>query len=555
MTTRRRRSRKPRARVKKGNLFFFILIGLAALIWFNQDLINQKLKEFGIVDRGQTTTANPNGEDANNSNNGQSNKEGVSSQTSSANKETTTDQSNAASKGNTAVNNGQTTDASKKNASGNDKHTTKENDQKVESKALPTGDVSLNTAYDNVVFVGKNDLRLQSKSGDIKQMVPVAKQGYASIKVINKKRGQYALNVSRPGKVDVLVLHKTEGRTDTVAIQQYDGQPLANKAAIEKERKRKERMVIQDNGKYTWGVFPDTLNANQKQKVTVEIAEVDPTTIRVFLNDADGGSKLLKAIDKKGSFEVPATKDKAAKIEIKIEEGKNMLHVGEHLLHFVAPKVDATKKTEAVATKTANASIPTNLIIPNNRGTKDFYAGIDNQIRINVRNKNEQNLKLEASKGKLKKKGPGLYTLNLQKPDSVTLTLKELAAEKDPTIIGQTAMAVLRLPDPQVKINGQFDRGTIALADFKTAKQLIANLPKGLQLPVRFEIVDYTIKHLPADDKPKQITNKGAVFADPAKEMVSKAKAGDLFYFKDIRVRGSDQSVRKLPSLTFEVTE
>lgn len=174
-----------------------------------------------------------------------------------------------------------------------------------------------------------------------------------------------------------------------------------------------------------------------------------------------------------------------------------------------------------------------------------FYIGVDNPITVSAAGVSPQKLNVGISSGSLSGSG-GKYVVKVTQQGrtvvSVSANGKKYADQE---------FRVKMIPDPQAEVGGK-PGGRMPSAQFKAQNGLIAAL-KNFDFDARFNVLSYQLFYQPRMADPAIIPNNGPTFNGAAEQAINKAKPGDVFYFEEIKVKGPDGSVRKIPGIAFKI--
>lgn len=91
--------------------------------------------------------------------------------------------------------------------------------------------------------------------------------------------------------------------------------------------------------------------------------------------------------------------------------------------------------------------------------------------------------------------------------------------------------------------------GKIDVVKFKSAKSIV-DLCNYLS---DYNIHSFVLFYQPKLQDGISINNFGATFNENTQLFINKAKAGDVYYFEDIRVIMPDNIIRKIPGIAFKI--
>lgn len=193
------------------------------------------------------------------------------------------------------------------------------------------------------------------------------------------------------------------------------------------------------------------------------------------------------------------------------------------------------------------------------RNGNALYIGVENPVQVTVPGIPSDNIYVASDGIEIEKLDNGLFNIRVDRPGKVTLTV-----HGDGFQYKNFDFEVKEIPDPMKKLadpvaalkmaNGLLKPdGSMTAAEFKQAVGLGAYLPKFVgNAPVG--IVSYNLVYAPKVGDPVEILLHTADFNDKALELVSRATAGDRYYFQ--LVNGSvvgESEPRAINSLLFKI--
>ena len=177
-----------------------------------------------------------------------------------------------------------------------------------------------------------------------------------------------------------------------------------------------------------------------------------------------------------------------------------------------------------------------------------LYIGVDNPISVVIAGVPIEQTKVSVSDGTISETDKlGTYNVRVTRPGKLTIRAEGIT-NQGKTVSKELDFRIKRISDPTIKL-GKKRGGRIKIAHFKNQKGLTAEL-ENFNYDAEFHIVCYTISLNHHQDILMR-ENRGATFQDAAKVLIQKAKKGDVISFDDIRVKGPDETNRKLPPLSF----
>jgi len=181
-----------------------------------------------------------------------------------------------------------------------------------------------------------------------------------------------------------------------------------------------------------------------------------------------------------------------------------------------------------------------------------FYIGVDNPVTISVTGmtSDQVNASLTGGMGSIKKVSGSSYVVNVNKVGETDVVVTGNSEGKSKQLDSKK-FRVKRVPDPVAKV-GTLAGGKVATATFKVQRGVIADLADFV-FDVRFLVVSFELTY--AAKRQDLIIEKATsgAFTSKMLELMSRAKPGDTFYLDEVRVKGPDNQIRKLPSASYSL--
>ncbi|MEO5583437.1 MAG: GldM family protein [Saprospiraceae bacterium] len=177
-----------------------------------------------------------------------------------------------------------------------------------------------------------------------------------------------------------------------------------------------------------------------------------------------------------------------------------------------------------------------------------FYVGVDNPITVAAAGVSSNDLKVNVSNGTARNTGKGQYAIRVSNPGgtaTVTLSGGGLTASSFP-------FRIKRIPSPVAFVAGQ-QGGAIGNGTFGAQRGIEPRL-EGFEFDAKCAIQGFVLKYVARRQDPIVVTNPGGTFGGQAKELISKAKPGDLFIFDNVKAKcPGDNAGRNINSLSFNI--
>ncbi len=181
-----------------------------------------------------------------------------------------------------------------------------------------------------------------------------------------------------------------------------------------------------------------------------------------------------------------------------------------------------------------------------------FYIGVDNPVEVSVAGvpSNKVQVNMTGGGGKIKKNGDGTFTVNVNKPTAkgqfakVNISASGFTASKD--------FRVKRIPDPIPKLS-KSRGGAMSSGEFKVQGGVIPAL-EGFDFDAKCKIDGFQVVRVPRRADAEIAINPGGRYTGDAKRIVSKATAGDRFFFEKIKCKcPGDIASRDLGTMSFTI--
>ena len=182
-----------------------------------------------------------------------------------------------------------------------------------------------------------------------------------------------------------------------------------------------------------------------------------------------------------------------------------------------------------------------------------FYIGVDNPVDISAAGTNSNTLRASmsgAGEGTIRKTTGSSFIVNVKTPTKrneyakVNVSGEGLNISKD--------FRVKRIPDPIPKLSNS-KGGRMSPGEFKLQKGVYPVL-ENFDFEAECKIQEFRMVRIPKRDDARVLINTGGQFTDEAKSLVSKAAAGDKYYFENIMCRcPGDVRLRDLGVMLFTI--
>ncbi len=182
-----------------------------------------------------------------------------------------------------------------------------------------------------------------------------------------------------------------------------------------------------------------------------------------------------------------------------------------------------------------------------------FYIGVDNPVEVSAAGVSSNNLQVNmsgAGGGTIKRNSDGTYMVNVTRQTRVNEFAKINVSA--PGVSVSKDFRVKRIPDPVPTLSGK-KGGSIGNGELRAQQALIPTL-ENFDFDARCSIKGFQLIRSAKREDPIMNTNKGGKFDSTSKDLISKAKPGDIYVFDNIKCDcPGDVASRTLPSAVFKV--
>ncbi|MGE5356489.1 MAG: GldM family protein [Deltaproteobacteria bacterium] len=183
-----------------------------------------------------------------------------------------------------------------------------------------------------------------------------------------------------------------------------------------------------------------------------------------------------------------------------------------------------------------------------------FYIGVPNPVEVSAAGISSNLMKVSMSGGgggSISKNSDGTYTVTVSSPTPAgEFAYIDVSA---PGIAGaKKGFRVKRIPDPVAKLGSKLS-GAISSGEFKAQGGIIPRL-EGFDFDAKCDIEGFRLVRSPKREDPKVAENRGGRYGADAQALVNVAKAGDRYFFENVRCKcPGDKASREINPLTFVI--
>lgn len=176
-----------------------------------------------------------------------------------------------------------------------------------------------------------------------------------------------------------------------------------------------------------------------------------------------------------------------------------------------------------------------------------FYMGVDNPVEVSAAGVPSDKVNVSMDGGSIRKNGDGTYTVTATKPTK--------NAKINVSAPGMTASKVFRVkpfPSPVPKLNTK-PGGNISSGELKSVQGVLPVL-ENFDFEARCNIVGFRMVRVAPRSDAEIAVNQGGKFKGQASAILKKAKAGDRYFFEDIKCKcPGDKGPRDIGTMSFSV--
>lgn len=180
-----------------------------------------------------------------------------------------------------------------------------------------------------------------------------------------------------------------------------------------------------------------------------------------------------------------------------------------------------------------------------------FYIGVDNPVSVSAAgiSTNDLRVGISGGGGSMKRAGgTGNYIVNVSQ---VTQECR-ISVSDGKALNASKIFRVKRIPDPVARLS-KSQGGEMGTGEFKAQGGVGAFLD-NFDFDATCQIQGYTLVYVPKRQDPVEVVNAGPRYNDRARELVNRAKPGDIYYFESVKARcPGDAAGRPINSMVFKI--
>ena len=182
-----------------------------------------------------------------------------------------------------------------------------------------------------------------------------------------------------------------------------------------------------------------------------------------------------------------------------------------------------------------------------------FYIGVDNPVAVSAAGVPSNQVQVSmsgAGGGSISRNSDG--TFNVKVGTQTKLGEFAYVNVSAPGLAEKREFRVKRIPNPVAKLSSSMG-GVMSSGEFKAQRGLFAVL-ENFDFDAKCEIMGYQLVRVPRRQDPQMEANKGGGYNAGPKGLVDQAKAGDTFYFENVKAKcPGDASGRDINQLVFKI--
>jgi gliding motility-associated protein GldM len=179
-----------------------------------------------------------------------------------------------------------------------------------------------------------------------------------------------------------------------------------------------------------------------------------------------------------------------------------------------------------------------------------FYIGVDNPVSVSAAgiNSNDLRVSISGGGGSIKKVGSANFMVNVTQPTNEC----RISVSDGKALNAGKTFRVKRIPDPVARLS-KSQGGEMGTGEFKAQGGVGAFLD-NFDFDAVCQIQGYTLVFVPKRQDPVEVVNAGARYNDRARELVNRAKPGDIYYFESVKAKcPGDAAGRPINSMVFKI--
>lgn len=177
-----------------------------------------------------------------------------------------------------------------------------------------------------------------------------------------------------------------------------------------------------------------------------------------------------------------------------------------------------------------------------------FYIGVDNPVSVSAAGVSTNELQVSGSGSGISMRGSnGKYNVTVSSPGEAYVNVSGGGLANS-----RFKFRVKRIPDPVARLSKSAG-GQIGSGEFKAQGGVGAFLD-NFDFNATCVIQGFNLVYVPKRQDAVPVVNPGARYNDRARELVSRAKPGDIYYYENVKAKcPGDQAGREINSMVFTI--
>ncbi len=177
-----------------------------------------------------------------------------------------------------------------------------------------------------------------------------------------------------------------------------------------------------------------------------------------------------------------------------------------------------------------------------------FYIGVDNPVAVAAAGVSSNELRVSASGAGINLRGGnGKYTATVSQPGESTISVSGGGLTNS-----SFKFRVKRIPDPVARLS-KSSGGSMGSGEFKAQGGVGAFLD-NFDFEATCVIQGFNLVYVPKRQDAVPVVNGGARYNDRARELVSRAKPGDIYYYENVKAKcPGDVAGREINPMVFTI--
>ena len=177
-----------------------------------------------------------------------------------------------------------------------------------------------------------------------------------------------------------------------------------------------------------------------------------------------------------------------------------------------------------------------------------FYIGVDNPVSVAVAGVSSNELRVSASGAGISLRGGnGKYTATVSQPGESTISVSGGGLTNS-----SFKFRAKRIPDPVARLS-KSSGGAMGTGEFKAQGGVGAFLD-NFDFEAVCVIQGFNLVYVPKRQDAVPVVNAGARYNDRARELVSRAKPGDIYYYENVKAKcPGDNAGRTINPMVFTI--